>query len=472
MPVSETTQKAVEEEFERSVVPTLFDYIRIPNQSPNFDRDWRAAGHMERAVELLSSWARERLPDGATLEVVRLDDRTPVIFIEVPGTGGRVGDAVLFYGHLDKQPAMSGWRDGLGPWTPVREGDRLYGRGAADDGYAIFAALSALNALRRDGLPHARALILIEACEESGSFDLPAYVEHLAPRLGEISLVVCLDSGCASYDELWVTTSLRGMATGTLEVSLLTEGVHSGDGTGVIAASERVARNLLDRIEDSRSGAIRLPELAAPIPEPRARQAERTAKVLGDALWNKFPTQPGVEPVTRDHEELILNRTWRPGLTITGADGWPPIASAGSVLRPTTKLALSMRLPPHVEPELAMRAMKEALEKDPPYGAKVTFTPSGAAAGWDAPELSPWLERALDEASRRRFGKPALYMGEGGSIPFMSMLGRRFPKAEFCVTGVLGPGSNAHGPNEFLELRFAKRLTVCMADLVAEHAAR
>src|SRR5262245_39201126 len=392
MSVSETTASTVESEFESSVVPTLFDYIRIPNQSPAFDRDWRAAGHMDRAVELLSSWARAHLPADATLDVVRLGDRTPVIVIEVPATGAPTQGSVLFYGHLDKQPAMTGWRDGLGPWTPVREGEKLYGRGAADDGYAIFAALLAMNAVRRDALPHARTVILIEACEESGSGDLPFYVEHLASRIGELSLVVCLDSGCASYDELWVTTSLRGMAMGTLEVSLLSEGVHSGDGTGVIAASERVARNLLDRIEDARTGAIRLPELAEAIPEHRVRQAERTAKALGDALWKKFPTQPGVEPVTNDPRELILNRTWRPGLTLTGAEGFPPIASAGSVLRPRTVLALSMRLAPRTDAELAVRAMKEALEKDPPYGAKVSFTPTGSAAGWDAPELAPWLE--------------------------------------------------------------------------------
>jgi acetylornithine deacetylase/succinyl-diaminopimelate desuccinylase-like protein len=472
MPVSDATARAIDEEFERSVVPTLFDYIRIPNQSPHFDREWRSKGHMDRAVDLLSSWARQHLPADATLEVVRLGDRTPVVFIDVPATGGRRGDAVLFYGHLDKQPPMTGWREGLGPWTPVREGERLYGRGSADDGYAIFASLLAMNAAHRDALPHARTVILIEACEESGSFDLPAYVEHLAARIGELSLVVCLDSGCATYDELWVTTSLRGVVTGNLEVSLLSEGVHSGDGTGVIAASERVVRVLLDRIEDSRTGALLLPELSTEIPESRVRQAERTAKALGDDLWRKFPVHAGVEPVEKSHAELILNRTWRPGLALTGAEGFPPIESAGNVLRPSTSLTLSIRIPPRVDPKRAAQAVKEALERDPPYGAKVSFTTTGAAPGWDAPELSPWLERALDEASRRHFGKPALYMGEGGTIPFMHMLGERFPNAQFCITGVLGPGSNAHGPNEFLHLPTAKRLTLCMADLVAEHAKR
>jgi len=470
MPVSDATSTWAETEFEQSIVPTLVDYIRIPNKSPMFDPEWRSHGHMERAVELLAGWARARLPDGATLEIVRLGERTPLIFIDVPATGGRTGDTVLLYGHLDKQPEMTGWRDGLGPWTPVREGDKLFGRGGADDGYAIFASLTALRAMRRDKLPHARCVILIEACEESGSDDLPAYIDHLSARIGTLSLVVCLDSGCANYEQLWSTTSLRGLVIGNLDVSLLTEGVHSGDGTGVIAASERVIRQLLDRIDDSATGGVKIKALHAPIPPQRARQAQATAAALGDVVWNHFPLQRGTEPVTRDNVESILNRTWRPGLAITGADGWPPIGNAGNVLRPFTRLKLSIRIPPRIDPDAALAAVKRELERDPPYGAKVSFSDASASAGWDAPELAPWLEQALDAASRRHFGKPAMYMGEGGTIPFMYMLGEKFPKAQFCITGVLGPGSNAHGPNEFLHVPTARRLSLCVADVLATHA--
>ncbi|HTR55674.1 MAG TPA: M20 family metallopeptidase [Kofleriaceae bacterium] len=480
MPVTDATAKWAEELFAKSIVPTLVDYIKIPNKSPMFDPEWRAHGHMDRAVELLAGWARTQLPEGATLEVVRLGERSPVIFIDVPAsgtpsagrpaTGGRAGDTVMLYGHLDKQPEMAGWRDGLGPWTPVLEGDKLYGRGGADDGYAIFASLTAINAMRRDKLPHARCVVLIEACEESGSYDLPAYIDHLAPRIGQLSLVVCLDSGCANYDQLWSTTSLRGLVIGNLEISLLTEGVHSGDGTGVIAASERVLRILLDRLEDAHTGQVKLPELATQIPRQRIAQAEATAKVIGAEVWNKFPLQPGVAPVVTNDVELILNRTWRPGLAVTGADGWPPIGNAGNVLRPFTRVKLSIRIPPRVDPTAAAAAVKHTLEKDPPYGAKVSFTDIGANAGWDAPELAPWLEQALDTASKRHFGKPAMYMGEGGTIPFMYMLGEKFPKAQFCITGVLGPGSNAHGPNEFLHIPTARRLALCVADVLATHA--
>jgi acetylornithine deacetylase/succinyl-diaminopimelate desuccinylase-like protein len=470
MPVSEATAKWAEELFATSIVPTLVDYIKIPNKSPMFDAEWKAHGHMDRAVELLAGWARKHLPDGATLEVVRLGDRTPVIFMDIPATGGRAGDTVMLYGHLDKQPEMSGWRDGLGPWTPVLDGDKLYGRGGADDGYAIFATLTALGAMQRDKLPHARCVVLIEACEESGSVDLPAYIEHLSPRIGDLSLVVCLDSGCANYDQLWSTTSLRGLVIGNLEVSLLREGVHSGDGSGVVASSFRVIRQLLDRLEDSHTGVIKLSDLAVQIPRGRILQAAKAAEVIGDEVWNKFPFQPGAKPITQDNAELILNRTWRPALAITGADDLPPIANAGNVMRPRTRLKLSLRVPPTLDATKAQAHVKEVLEKDPPYGATVKFEPHGANTGWDAPALAPWLEAALDAASHKHFGKPAMYMGEGGSIPFMGMLGAKFPKAQFCITGVLGPGSNAHGPNEFLHIPTARRLSLCVADVLATHA--
>ena len=470
MPVTDATATWVEQQFSSTIVPTLVEYIKIPNKSVAFDPKWRENGHVDRAVELFAGWAKQNLPEGAKLEVIRLGERTPLIFIDVPGTGGKAGDTVMLYGHLDKQPEMTGWREGLGPWTPVIEGDKLYGRGGADDGYAIFASLTAINAVRRDKRPHARCVVLIEACEESGSGDLPAYIDHLASRIGELSLVICLDSGCGNYDQLWSTTSLRGLVMGTLEVSLLTEGIHSGDGTGVIAASERVIRQLLDRIDDSHTGRMKLDALATQIPKPRVLQAEKTAQVLGDEVWNKFPLNGSSQPVTKDNVELILNRTWRPGLAITGADGWPPIGNAGNVLRPSTKLKLSIRIPPRVDPHEASAAVKAALEKDPPYGAVVTFSGLDESSGWDAPELAPWLEQALDAGSRKYFGKPAMYMGEGGTIPFMYMLGEKFPKAQFCITGVLGPGSNAHGPNEFLHIPTARKLTLCVADVLATHA--
>lgn len=456
------------------VVPQITDYIKIPNKSPMFDKDWQAHGYMDAAVALMEKWARAKLESlpGATLEVVRLEGRTPLIFIDVPASGNaaRADDCVLLYGHLDKQPEMTGWNEGLGPWTPVLKGDRLYGRGGADDGYAIFGSLSALLALHDQGVPHARCVVMIEACEESGSYDLPYYVDHLAPRIGQPTLVVCLDSGCANYDQLWLTTSLRGMTGGELTVEVLTEGVHSGDASGVVPDSFRIVRDLLSRLEDPATGEILPKELYVEVPAERIEQAKQCAAILGDEVFDKFPWMPGMQPVSADRVELILNRTWRPQLAITGADGLPPLASAGNVLRPSTSLKLSLRLPPTANGAKAGVFVKQLLESDPPYGAKVTFKLEKDGGGWNAPQLSDWLNGAVSKASQDAFGAPAAYMGEGGSIPFMGMLGEKFPRAQFLITGVLGPHSNAHGPNEFLHIPTGKNVTAVVASVVAAHA--
>jgi acetylornithine deacetylase/succinyl-diaminopimelate desuccinylase-like protein len=459
----------VHELWDRSIVPALEEYVRIPNQSPAFDAGWRQAGHMERAVELIVSWIRKQAVPGLEVEVIRDPNRTPLILAEVPGS---TSETVLLYGHLDKQPPMEPWADGLGPWKPVIREGRLYGRGAGDDGYAAFAATAAMAALARERAPHARLLLLVEAAEESGSPDLAHHVELLSSRLGSPSLVVCLDSGCGDYDRLWSTTSLRGLVSGTLRVDVLSEGVHSGEASGIVPSSFRILRSLLSRLEDERTGAILPKELHGAIPEPRVAQARVTADVLGDTIFSKMPYAPGAGPITRDRVELILNRTWRPMLAITGQSGLPPLESAGNVLRPATSLKLSLRLPPTVDAPKAAARLKQILEADPPYGARVSFTVEKASGGWDAPALAPWLAEATDRASSRYFGSAACYFGEGGSIPFMGMLGERFPAAQFLVTGVLGPHSNAHGPNEFLDLATAKNVTCCVAEVLAAHAER
>src|SRR5690242_2216982 len=453
------------------IVPQLVEYIRIPNKSPMFDAQWVEHGYMDQAVALLERWARGKLAalEGATLEVVRLPGRTPLIYIDVPATLAGCQETVVLYGHLDKQPEMTGWAEGLGPWTPVVKGDKLYGRGGADDGYAMFGSLSALLALAEQGVPHARCVILIEACEESGSYDLPHYVDHLSDRIGSPSLVVCLDSGCGNYDQLWLTTSLRGMTGGELTVQVLEEGVHSGDASGVVPSSFRILREILSRLEDPATGRIKPEALYVEIPPQRVEQARRSTEVLGEAVYDKFPFVEGMQPVTKDLVELVLNRTWRPQLAVTGVGGMPALESAGNVLRPFTAVKLSLRVPPTLNGAKAGRFLKELLEKDPPYGAKVSFKLEKDGSGWNAPQLSPWLEQAVAAASEHYFGAPAAYMGEGGSIPFMGMLGEKFPQAQFLITGVLGPHSNAHGPNEFLHIPTGKKVSMVVAEVVARH---
>ena len=453
------------------VVPVLYDYIAIPNKSPAFDPEWAAHGYMDTATELLRSWAADRAIPGLTVEVHRLDGRTPVIVCEIPATDDYDGDAtVLLYGHLDKQPEMVGWDDDKGPWQPVMVGDRLYGRGGADDGYSIFSALTAIEALHEAEGSHARCVALIEACEESGSVDLPAYVDHLAEFIGDVELVVCLDSGAATDDQLWVTTSLRGLAAGVLDVRIVEEGLHSGAVGGVVPSSFRILRSLLSRVEDEATGEVLLPELNAPIPAEAVLAARASADVLADDVAGSLPFAHGAGPVGGDIAELILNRTWRPALSVIGLDGAPKPGDAGNVLRPNTAAKLSFRLPPMVDPDVALEALRLALTSDPPYGANVTFGDGESGKGWAAPPVADWLAAALDVASTAHFGNPAGFQGEGGSIPFMGMLGEKFPDAQFVITGVLVPGSNAHGPNEFLDIPTAKRVTACVSQLLHAHA--
>ena len=465
--------------WDEEIVPALTDYIAIPAKSPMFDAQWREHGFIERVVRDAASWVEGKKVAGLKLEIVRLEGRTPLIFFEVPGTKAGSTDTVCMYGHLDKQPEFSGWRSGLGPWTPKYEEGKLYGRGGADDGYAVYAALTAIMSLDSQGIARPRVVGVIETCEESGSPDLPAYIDLLKPRLGNVSLVVCLDSGAGNYEQLWLTTSLRGMVSGVLRVEILTEGIHSGDASGLVPSSFRILRQVLDRLEDSKTGRLLPQSFHCEIPADRIEQARATARILGNAVWQRFPWACGADgtaslPTTTEPVDALLNRTWRPTLSVTGAEGFPEIGSAGNVLRPHTAFKLSLRLPPLVDGNEAALRLKALLEDDAPYNAKVTFVADGragaqGATGWNARTLAPWLETALNRASQAHYGAPLGFIGQGGTIPLMSMLQKGFPAAQMMVCGVLGPKSNAHGPNEFLHVPYGKKLTAAVAQVIAAH---
>ena len=446
------------------ITQTLVDYIRIPNKSPGFDPAWIESGHMAAALDLAKEWVEKHKPKPSTVHVFQKDNRTPLILIDCPG---EVEGNILMYGHLDKQPEMEGWRDGLGPWTPVMEGNKLYGRGGADDGYAMFAATAAVRSLKDQGIKHPRILILIEFSEESGSPDLPFYMDYCSAIIGVPDLVVCLDSGAGNYEQFWTTTSLRGLIGCTVRVDVLTEGVHSGSASGLVPSSFRVLRQLLSRLEDEKTGIILLDELTVEIPDHRVREAVDLIAAM-DGETEKFPWHGSMNPSTEDPVESTLRRTWKPALSIVGMDGVPAVKDGGNVLRPYTALRLSMRIPPTLDKEIAVVAMRKALTDDPPNNASVTVEFDEPATGWNAPALEPWLATAMQEASKTYFNKPALSMGEGGTIPFMAMLGEKFPQAQFVITGILGPESNAHGPNEFVHIPYAKTLTACIASILHE----
>ena len=465
----------VSTQWDSDIVQQISDYIAIPAKSPGFDADWKAHGYIDTVMRNAAAWVEAQKVGGLTLEVVRLEGRTPVLFFEIPATRVDSSQTVLMYGHLDKQPEFTGWRSDLGPWTPKYQDGKLYGRGGADDGYAVYASIAAVQALKAQNVPHPRIVGLIETCEESGSYDLLPYVDALRKRLGDVALVVCLDSGAGNYDQLWLTTSLRGMGGGVLKVEVLDEGVHSGDASGVVPSSFRIMRHVLDRLEDSATGRLLPQSFHCAIPADRLAQAKATAATLGDELYKRFPwahydcegSSAFTLPMTTDPLEALLNRTWRPTLSVTGAEGFPALKDAGNVLRPYTAFKLSLRFPPLVDASLAVQELKKLLEDNAPYNAKVTFEGGGGATGWNAPSTVDWFDNALNDASQNFFGAPCGTIGQGGTIPLMNMLSKGFPKAQMMVCGVLGPKSNAHGPNEFLHVPYAKKLTAAVAHVMA-----
>ena len=450
-----------------SIVPELVDYVRIPNKSPAFDPDWQTHGYMQAAVEQLSAWVDNMNVTGLTQRIVTLPGRTPLLLVQIEGTGS--GRALL-YGHYDKQPEFDGWHDGLGPWTPVIKNGRLYGRGGADDGYALFGSIAAVAALKDQGIPHPHCTILVEGCEESGSFDLPHYMDALADEIGTPDLVVCLDAECGNYDQLWITNSLRGTLPGTLTVRVLTEGVHSGAAGGVVPSSFRVLREVIERVEHGATGDIEA--LNVTIPDAIRRQADGVAACLGDLVVDRFPWAGATHAADRPLAEHVIANTWGPSLAVVGLDGAPTPANAGNTLRPATIARLVFRLPPTLDADHAADAVRSAFETDPPYGADVRFQVDHAQTGWAAKDRADWLETALASASEACFGAPLMTMGTGGTIPFMKMLGDRFPNVQFAVTGVLGPNSNAHGPNEFLDIDTGRKVTACMSHALAGLAER
>ena len=473
----------VSQTWDADLVAQLKNYIAIPAKSPMFDADWAQHGLIDTVVQNAFEWVQAQKVDGLKLEIIRLPGRTPVLFFEVPASAGNTeqtvsNQTVLMYGHLDKQPEFTGWRNDLGPWTPKYEDGKLYGRGGADDGYAIYAAITAIQALKTQQVAHPRIMGLVETCEESGSYDLLPYIDTLRQRLGEVGLVICLDSGAGNYDQLWLTSSLRGMASGTLRVEVLTEGVHSGDASGLVPSSFRILRHLLDRLEDSASGRLLPASFHCEVPAERLAQAKATAAILGEELYKRFPwahadcggSSQTMLPTTSDPVQALLARTWKPALSVTGAEGLPELKNAGNVLRPFTAFKLSLRLPPLIDATSAVAELKTLLEDNAPYQAKVTFEGGAGATGWNAPATAPWFEQALNAASQDYFGAPCGFVGQGGTIPLMNMLSQGFPRAQMMVCGVLGPKSNAHGPNEFLHVPYAKKLTAAVARVIAAAA--
>ncbi len=454
-----------DEIWEQSILPSLSNFIEIKALSPLFEPDWDKLGELDATIDLFCEWVERQELDGLTYSVHRIEDRSPVLLITVEGTGP---GEVVFYSHLDKQPSKPElWSEGLGPLSAVRRGPWLFGRGSIDDGYGGYLCVAALKLLQNSNTPHPKCSFLIETCEESGSYDLPPYLEALKEDLGEPDMIVVMDSGGPDYEHIWITEALRGLISGTLSIKVSHEGIHSGTSGGSIPSSFRIARTLLDRVEDSNSGQILIPEMHVDISDDLRKKAESLAGVVGNSLWDQLPTVDSLKPVSEDTADMILGMNWQPSLCVIGADGLPSVQVAGNVLRTNTDLKLSFRIPPGVDADTIEPILKETLEKDPPYGAQVTFSPDSSANGFHSPPLEGEVRRAITESSVHFTGKPPLATWIGGTIPFMAMMQSRYPSAKFLCTGASGPGNNAHGPDEKLHIPSAKRLTAVLATTVA-----
>lgn len=454
-----------------AVIPGLSEFIRIPAKSPAYDEHWQKNGNLFAAANLLAHWAAAQNVPGLTYKILQLKNKTPCLYIDIPGYF-KEDNTNLFYAHLDKMPENEGWSSDLGPWKPVIKNNRLFGRGSVDDGYALFTLITAIKILEKQRIPYNRTVIIIEASEESGSYDLPIYLDYLRKNIGTPSLIMCLDVGCGDYEHLWCTSSLRGIVEGTLQVEVLKEPVHSGAISGIIPSSFSIIRQLLDRIEDAKTGKVLLKSCNITIPDYAKKQAKNLAAYLGKTIYTDFPLLKNIQPKSNKLDELLLNRTWKPTLSIIGAEGLPRVKDASTVLRPMTALQLSIRIPPLCDPQRVIHELTQTLEKNPPNGAKVSFVPAPPMTGWAAPETSSWLATAIEQASLKYFGKKPMFVSEGGSIGVIPILQQQYPKAQFFLTGAAGPNSNEHGPNESLHLPTAKKLTCCVAEVLAANSTR
>ncbi len=452
----------IDKQWDESALPSLCDFIEIPALSPSFDAAWEENGYLDAAIETFVSWVRSLPLENSSVSVHRLKDRSPVLLVTIDGDSN---GEVLFYSHLDKQPEATGWSDGKGPWKPVIEDGWLFGRGSVDDGYGGYAGVLSVLGLQEQGISHPSCRFLIETGEESGSPDLEFYLEELKPQLGIPDLVIVLDTGGMDYDRLWVTQSLRGIVAGTLSVKVSSVGVHSGHGSGVMPSSFRLARQLLSRLEDENTGEI-LPEwLHLKINDEMKKTCSEIVKMKGDGMKD-FPLLEGVKKQVEDPLDIFMTMNLKPSLSIIGADGIPPIESAGNVLRTNTDLKISIRTPPGIDATLVSEKVQELLESNPPSGAHVTAEMTEVADGFLSPKLPDSVSSDLEEACKKFYGNPFMDLYIGGTIPVMAMLQARYSDSKFIITGAGGPGGNAHGPDEKLHIPTAKKVTKCMSSVV------
>jgi acetylornithine deacetylase/succinyl-diaminopimelate desuccinylase-like protein len=447
-----------------SALEGLSAVIRIPNITSDYDPTFLTNGLVHTAISTARDWIISQGIPGATVRLFDAPGTYPVLLVDVPADRSDVTTAV--YGHIDKMPHLdaSGWSAGLSATDPVVRDGHLYGRGTADDCYSWYLAITSLKFLISAGLPRSRVLIFIESCEESGEDEFRDFLRDIAPTLPRLDRVFILDGSRGDLGTAWFCTSLRGIVTANLDVRHLARPCHSGMATGIVPSTFRIARGLLDRVEDAATGEIHLPAARVAPPE----SAAETARAVAERLAGKLAIDliPGAQLIEGGIERRLIANWWEAGLSITGADGLPPIAKAGNVLRERTALRLSLRIPPTAERFECGRQLKETLETDPPYGAKVVCEILSCCPGWSTRELSNKTKETIAKATQAVFRQPPIYFGAGSSVPISGAFQEFWPDAEVTVTGVAGDESYCHGFDENINLEYAAKWTAMFAGIL------
>lgn len=486
------------DKFWKSSIKSDFEqFVRIESITPQYVMGSTAEklkGICE-ALNLAMDWVNKQSDLNATLtagipqgspcaanqahETVETDAAhlTPILLIQIPGTAPEGSGSVLMYGHWDKQAIadVKAWNEPkgsmkTGPFQPNIANGRLYGRGTADDGYALFFSIAAIQALRANGIPYPTVNFILDFDEEGGSVNLERYLEKFSFKIGTPDLCITLDSGAGDYNRIWNTTTERGIVTGTLTVKVLTDSVHSGDGSGIIPNPQRIMRHLLSRLEDPVTGKILPSEFQVEVPATYLADVFSQATNIVPSTIKGFPWFGYATTAASNPVELILNRIWRAGLAVTGVDGLPSTAAANNVVVGSVSYQLSLRLPPPLRIDEVQRQLKDLFEKDPPYGATVTYDYEGAPAanGWMSPPQPRWLSEAIDQASQVLFQQPSAPLGDGGTQPVLAILKEKFKETLFFASGVAGPGNNEHAANENLNIKYAEQLSACEAYVLSQ----
>ena len=464
-------QRYVNDFFPNKVLPTFMNYVRIPNTTPSSDPNWKQTGNLLKAAELIVTWIKSLNLKDAKVYLLQDGDHTPFIFTDIAATRKNDDRTILFYSHFDKMPATTGWDEGKGATKPVIENGRLYGRGTADDGYASFSVFTAVKCCQDHGVPLPRICITIEGCEESGEEDLRYYFLKLKPIFGNVALFVCMDAGCEDYKRLWVTTTLRGTVQAKVTVNTLSLDLNANLTSGVVPDNYLIMRTIIDALQNEK-GEILVPELNLPedlIPPERVEQCKKVAEIKGEQYKKDVPLYEETEALQSDIYQLVLNKCWRPCLTVIGADGIPKFEDSGNVMKPNLSFQISFRLPPHVDCEKAKEAIDKKIKESIPFNANVQVDIPFCSNGWDLNTFSKRIENTLNNGSKSFFGNELCYRGEGGSIPFVEFFQEHFPKADLANLGIAGMDCNEHGPNESLDLDACKKFIMTLAYLMSEY---